>query len=74
MSDTVTYAPATTSTGGSTGGGCSGGDPLNSVCSYTATTATANKVLVLEPELSGRAVQVVSIQTSCGKHLCFLRF
>jgi hypothetical protein len=24
-SDTVTYAPATTSTGGSTGGGCSGG-------------------------------------------------
>jgi hypothetical protein len=49
--DTVTYAPTLSSTS-TTGGGCSGGDPLNAVCSYTANTASVNRVVILEPELS----------------------
>lgn len=49
--DTVTYAPSLSSTS-TVGGGCSGGEPLNAVCSYTADKATVNRVVILEPELS----------------------
>ena len=49
--DTVTYSP-TLPDSSSTGGGCNGGDPLKSVCSYTANKATINRVIILEPELS----------------------
>jgi len=59
-SDTVTYAPALPADS-STGGGCSGGDPLHSVCSYTASKATANSVFVLESAVSLASGQKVEI-------------
>ena len=65
--DTVTYAP-TLSDSSLTGGGCSGSDPIQSVCLYTANKATVNRVITLEPELSAApGISVVENPLASGQ-------